>query len=369
MFDRTQLNALPERVREILCRAPSEGGQGGYYRAPSVWKNPFVVGAVAIFVMLAVAASPFLWYTQHEVAFPGGKDTVQITVPAGSSGRTVAKSLVATGIGVSEDTLVAAMRFEGSPVIHAGSYEFERGMTLSDIVFRLTSGAVVTGSVRIADGSTFRQVLAALRGNGHLKVVTESMSEEQILAAIGASEKSAEGLFAPDTYKFNSGSTDLSLLKHAYVRQKAILSRAWESRPPKLKLKNPYEALILASLIEKESGSSADRALVSSVFHNRLRIWMPLQTDPTLIYGLGEQFSGRLHKRDLQRPGPYNTYLNYGLPPTPIAMPSAEAIRAALNPPDTKYLYFVARGDGTTHFSRGLVEHNRAVDKYQKGKK
>ncbi len=186
---------------------------------------------------------------------------------------------------------------------------------------------------------------------------------------LGAKEKKAEGLFSPDTYHFKTGVTDFSFYTQAYEKQKEILEREWNSRAPKLKLKTPYEALILASIIEKETGIRTDRHLVSSVFHNRLRIWMPLQTDPTVIYGLGDDFKGRLRKKDLTKPTPYNSYLNYGLPPTPIAMPSAESIQAALHPAATKYLYFVAKGDGTTEFSVTLEAHNRAVAKYQKKRK
>ncbi len=193
------------------------------------------------------------------------------------------------------------------------------------------------------------------------------MSEAELLAAIGAEEKSLEGLFAPETYKFNGDTTDLAILKMAYQHQKTVLQKAWNERAPDLQVKTPYEALILASLIEKETAHPEDRRLVSSVFHNRLRIRMPLQTDPTIIYALGETFDGTIRRSDLNRPGPYNTYKNYGLPPTPIAMPGKASIEAALNPAKTKYLYFVARGDGTTQFSTRLEHHNRAVNQFQRG--
>ena len=192
------------------------------------------------------------------------------------------------------------------------------------------------------------------------------MTEDQLRAAVGIEEPHLEGVFAPETYSFRTGITDLDVYRAAYREQMRILAKEWENRSSDAMVKTKYEALILASIIEKETSMPDDRALISSVFNNRLRLRMPLQTDPTIIYGIGENFNGNLTRRDMQRPGPYNTYLNMGLPPTPISMPTAASIHAALNPQKTKYLYFVARGDGTTYFSKTLAEHNRAVEKYQK---
>jgi UPF0755 protein len=190
-----------------------------------------------------------------------------------------------------------------------------------------------------------------------------------LLKAVGASESHPEGIFAPETYLFDPGTSDLEILRQAYKAQAKTLQQAWAERAPDLPYKTPYEALIMASIVEKETGVAAERPLIAGVFVNRLRAGMLLQTDPTVIYGLGERFDGNLRKRDLLADGPYNSYTRAGLPPTPIALPGKASIQAALKPATTDALYFVARGDGTSHFSSNLAEHNRAVDKYQRGAK
>ena len=219
---------------------------------------------------------------------------------------------------------------------------------------------------RIADGMPLWELRKAVTALPDIEIKTAGMSDMQLRSVLGIQEPHLEGVFAPETYSFRTGLTDIDVYRAAYREQMRILNDEWEKKSPLAAVKTKYEALILASIIEKETSMRADRALVSSVFNNRLRLRMPLQTDPTIIYGIGESFDGNLKRRDLQQPGPYNTYLNAGLPPTPISMPSAASIHAALNPQDTKFLYFVARGDGTTHFSKTLTEHNRAVEKYQK---
>ena len=295
---------------------------------------------------------------------------VDVQVNRGDTMRSVARKVSQSGIEVNETYLSILLRLYGDPAkIHAGRYRFERGITLTEIVDQLTTGLVAQGRIRILEGTTFRELRNLVDNHVDLKHTTAALAEEEILKKLGANESKAEGLFSPDTYHFKTGVTDFSFYKQAYEKQKEVLEREWNSRAPGLKLKTPYEALILASIIEKETGIRTDRHLVSSVFHNRLRIWMPLQTDPTVIYGLGDDFKGRLRKKDLTKPTPYNSYLNYGLPPTPIAMPSADSIQAALHPAATKYLYFVAKGDGTTEFSVTLEAHNRAVAKYQKKRK
>ena len=220
---------------------------------------------------------------------------------------------------------------------------------------------------RQPDGITIWQLRKIVENAGpDLTVTTGELTDEELLRALGVPESHAEGLFAPETYRFRSGITDVDVYRAAYRAQQNILQKAWESRDPAVSLASPYEALVLASIIEKETSLAEDRAMVSSVFNNRLRIRMPLQTDPSVIYGIGRAFNGNLTRKDLRTPGPYNTYLNRGLPPSPIAMPTAASIEAALHPAKSAMLYFVARGDGTTHFSRHLAEHNRAVEKYQK---
>jgi UPF0755 protein len=187
------------------------------------------------------------------------------------------------------------------------------------------------------------------------------------MAALGADGVAGEGRFFPDTYVYSRGVSDLTVLRRAYETMQRHLAAAWDTRADALALKSADDALILASIVEKETGRASDRGQIAGVFNNRLRVGMPLQTDPTVIYGLGESFDGNLRKRDLLADGPFNTYTRAGLPPTPIAMPSLASIKAAVNPDRTKALYFVARGDGSSVFSESLVEHNRAVNLYQRG--
>lgn len=321
-----------------------------------------------IVVILALCCTlPSWWYFERDVAFPDNVETVDVTIPAGSSGREIARRVADSGIGVSADTFQGVLRVQGASLaIHAGRYRFERGMALADIVDKLHRGEVEKFTFRIADGQPIWVVREAVGKLPDITVKTTAMSEEELRAAVGVKEPSLEGVFAPETYSFRTGITDVDVLRAAYREQMRILDSVWEARSPEAVVKSKYEALILASIIEKETSLHTDRSLVSSVFNNRLRLRMPLQTDPTIIYGIGRDFDGNLTRRDMQRPGPYNTYLNSGLPPTPISMPTAASIHAALNPQKTKYLYFVARGDGTTYFSSTLAEHNRAVEKYQK---
>jgi UPF0755 protein len=226
---------------------------------------------------------------------------------------------------------------------------------------------VTEKAITIVEGTTFAQLRRALRDNQDVAHRVVDLPDAELLARIGATEPAPEGLFFPDTYYFAAGSSDAALLKRAYRALHQRLDAAWQHRAPNLPLASPYEALILASLVEKETGRAEDRPLVASVFVNRLARGMRLQTDPAVIYGMGEHFDGNLRKRDLEADSPYNTYVRTGLPPTPIALPSQASLDVVVNPPATPYLYFVSRGDGTSQFSATLIEHNRAVAKYQKG--
>jgi UPF0755 protein len=221
--------------------------------------------------------------------------------------------------------------------------------------------------VRLLEGWTLRQFRSELARAPYLKPASAGMSDAELMAALGSGAVPGEGRFFPDTYLYSRGVSDLTVLKRAHETMQRQLNAAWESRVEGLPLKSADEALILASIVEKETGKAGDRAQIAGVFSNRLRVGMPLQTDPTVIYGLGESFDGNLRKRDLLADGPFNTYTRAGLPPTPIAMPGLASIRAAVNPEPTKALYFVARGDGSSVFSESLVEHNRAVNLYQRG--
>jgi UPF0755 protein len=250
--------------------------------------------------------------------------------------------------------------------IRAGSYEIETGTTPRQLLDKMVRGDEVLEVVRLIEGWTFRQFRAELAKAPSLKPVSAAMSEAQIMQAIGAPGQPAEGRFFPDTYAYSRGVSDLTVLKRAYRQMQRRLVQAWAERASDTPLRSMDDALTLASIVEKETGVSGDRGLVAGVFVNRLRAGMPLQTDPTVIYGLGERFDGNLRKRDLLADGPYNTYLRAGLPPTPIAMPGLASLKATVRPAPTKALYFVARGDGSSVFSETLGDHNRAVDQYQR---
>jgi UPF0755 protein len=254
---------------------------------------------------------------------------------------------------------------DATSALRAGRYEFMRGMTLHQIIDRLRRGEVLRERLTIVEGWTVRDLRAAIAANPDLRHDTGKLSDAQLLRAVGAGETHPEGLFAPDTYVFDPGSSDLDVLRAAYRSQQARLATAWQQRAPDVPLKTPYELLILASIVEKETGQASERSMIAGVFANRLRKGMLLQTDPTVIYGLGEKFDGNLRKRDLLADTPYNSYTRAGLPPTPIALPGRAALQAAVQPADTRALFFVARGDGSSHFSETLGEHNSAVHRFQ----
>jgi UPF0755 protein len=244
-----------------------------------------------------------------------------------------------------------------------------RGLTPEQLLSKLARGDVTQGELTLVEGWTFRQWRARMDQHPDLQHHTSGLSEADLAARLGIEGERIEGWLFPDTYLFDKQSSDLELLTRAHRAMKNKLDAAWLERAADLPYKTPYDALIMASIVEKETGRHSDRPLVASVFVNRLRKDMLLQTDPTVIYGLGDAFDGNLRKRDLQGFTPYNTYLRRGLPPSPIAMPGQASLQAALHPATNEVLYFVARGDGSSEFSRTLEEHNKAVNKYQKGGK
>jgi UPF0755 protein len=271
-------------------------------------------------------------------------------------------------VDVNADLLYAWFRLSGQDrLIKAGSYELESGITPRALLRKLARGEEALRAVTLVEGWNIRQVRAALAKADMLKADTQGLSAEEFMTRLGRTGVHPEGRFFPDTYTYSKGSSDVKVLQRAMRAMDKRLAAAWSQRSPQVVVKTPEEALILASIVEKETGKAADRTLISSVFHNRLRVGMPLQTDPTVIYGLGESFNGNLRKADLQADTPWNTYVRAGLPPTPIAMPGKASLLAAVQPAPGKFLYFVAKGDGTSHFSESLDEHNRAVNKYQRG--
>ncbi|AKH19627.1 endolytic transglycosylase MltG [Sedimenticola thiotaurini] len=249
--------------------------------------------------------------------------------------------------------------------IKAGEYHLNAGLTPRSLLTLLVSGQVVNHTLTLVEGWNFRQVLAAVAGHKALKHTLEGLSDEAIMTRLGSPDMHPEGRFLPDTYHFPKGTTDLDFLKRAKVAMEQLLEREWAAREEGLPLKTPDEALILASIVEKETGHAAERPEIAGVFIRRLRKGMRLQTDPTVIYGMGDDFDGNIRRSDLRRDTPYNTYVHRGLPPTPISMPGADALHAVLHPAKGNSLYFVAKGNGQHHFSSTLSEHNRAVRKYQ----
>jgi UPF0755 protein len=324
---------------------------------------------IALLVLgLAVAAAlGARWYV-YQRPLPMTSDRVEFRVPSGAGVRAIAQIAQSAGVTVDPDVMAAAARVMGTAAtLRAGRYAVERGITLAGLLAKLKAGDVLREKLTVVEGITFRELRALLASSSELRPDGAALSNAALLKAVGAAESHPEGLFAPDTYVYDPGTSDLDVLRQAYRRQMKLLQDAWDARAPDLPYKTPYEALIMASIVEKETGQSSERERIAGVFVNRLRIGMLLQTDPTVIYGLGEKFDGNLRKRDLVTDTPYNSYTRAGLPPTPISLPGRAAIEAALKPAKTNALYFVAKGDGTSHFSSTLDEHNRAVDKYQRG--
>ncbi len=321
---------------------------------------------LAMAVPAAVAiAGWFAWFVSAPLML--ATTPLDVSIDPGSSLRGVSKQLADAGVRFKpwQFTLLARLRGQASD-IKAGSYEIEAGTTPLRLLLQLTRGDVSQAELALIEGWTFKQVRASLDQHPALRHDSHDLSEREILARIGASEPAAEGLFFPDTYLFSKNTSDLDLLRRSYRAMKSHMEREWDQREATVPYANSYEALIVASIIEKETGVAADRPMIAAVFANRLKSGMPLQTDPTVIYGLGAEFDGNLRKGDLTRDTAYNTYTRAGLPPTPIAMPGLASIQAALRPAGSEHLYFVARGDGSSEFSRTLDEHNRAVTRYQK---
>jgi UPF0755 protein len=291
-------------------------------------------------------------------------------IAPGSGLRAAAREIAASGVGVEPWVLVVLGRGLGvDTAIKAGSYEVSAGVTPLDLIRKLTQGDVTQTDVTFIEGMTFQQMRDRLDAHPDVRHDGKGVPEPELLRLIGASESKAEGLFFPDTYLFAKQSRDIDVLARAYRAMQKHLAREWDARAPGLPYASPYQALIMASIVEKETGRDQDRAMIAAVFVNRLRQGMLLQTDPSVIYGVGVKFDGNLRKRDLLADTPYNTYTRVGLPPTPIAMPGLASLQAALHPAQSEALYFVARGDGSSQFSRTLEEHNQAVNRYQKGGK
>lgn len=323
----------------------------------------------AVVLLVAVLGVAYATYAWLNTPLELSADSVDLAVEPGSSPRDVALQVQQVGVAVNPSLLYWWFRLSGQArQIKAGSYELERGVTPYHLLLKLVRGEEALRSITLVEGWNIHQVREALKKADQLKSVTDGLLPEQLMQQVGKPGVAPEGRFFPDTYTYAKGSTDLALLQRAARAMDKKLSAAWTQRAPQSQLKTPDEALILASIVEKETGRPSDRAMIAAVFANRLRIGMRLQTDPTVIYGLGPLFDGNLRKADLLADTPWNTYTRVGLPPTPIAMPGRGALLAAVQPAASNALYFVARGDGSSQFSATLDEHNRAVNKYQRGK-
>lgn len=293
-------------------------------------------------------------------------DSQEITIQPKSSLRSIANQLVAQGVLTEPWRFVLiAKLLHKEQYLQAGNYTLNKNVSPYQLLLSLNHGKATQGSVTFIEGRTFAQMREKLAKNDAVKQTITNLSDAEILQFMGSSRAIPEGLFFPDTFYFDRNTTDIALLKISYDAMQTKLDKAWQNREPNLPYKNSYQALVMASIIEKETGKASERPMIAGVFINRLRLGMRLQTDPTVIYGMGAQYNGNIRKKDLLADTPYNTYTRNGLPPTPIAMPGLAAIEAALHPAKTKALYFVGKGDGSHAFSDNLIEHNRAVVRYQ----
>ena len=319
-------------------------------------------------LIVAVLAGGFWWWANQPLSLRSSP--LDFRIVSGSSLRSAINQMQEAGVSVQPTLLELLAKINKAETgIKAGSYSINRGITPLGLIEKLLQGKVSLGQTTLIEGWTLRQWRAKLDANPELIHATRGLSEAEIAQRLGLTAPSLEGWLFPDTYLFDKQSNDLDVLARAVRAMQGKIEAEWLNRAADLPYKTPYEALIMASIIEKETGREADRTLVAAVFVNRLRRGMLLQTDPSVIYGLGESFDGNLRKRDLQTDTPYNTYTRPGLPPTPIAMPGLNSLRAALHPGNSDALYFVARGDGSSEFSHTLDEHNRAVNKYIRGRK
>lgn len=326
---------------------------------------------IGIFILTISFTVGWFWMAyENAVKAPlGNAETVSFEIRKGDSLKRVIDELTARGI--LQEPLwfkVLAYRRKVAAKLQAGEYEIPSGLDSRQLLDLMVSGRVRRYSLTILEGWSFNQMRAAIAGHPAIEQTLVGIQPKAILSKISSEYSHPEGLFFPDTYHFNKGFTDLDVLRRAFKKMQKIIESEWPRRAEGLPLDSPYDALILASIVEKETGKNGERDIIAGVFTRRLKKNMRLQTDPTVIYGMGDRYQGNIRLRDLRADTPYNTYMRAGLPPTPIAMPGLESIRAALHPDDGSSLYFVARGDGSHVFSSTLKEHNRAVDVFQKKK-
>ncbi|MFO0114413.1 MAG: endolytic transglycosylase MltG [Betaproteobacteria bacterium] len=330
-----------------------------------------VVGVLlfVLAVIMIALASAGVRYSKTPLDLPS--QPFEFTVERGTSLKALSRKLADAGLFSEPYSFWLLGKFSNDAnLIQAGRYRLTKPISPTELLQKLNDGDVVKVAITFIEGVTFKKMRESLEAHPDIKATLKGSLAKDVLKKLGASEAYPEGLFFPDTYQFSPGTTDLDILRASYQSMQRKLNDAWASRATGLPYKSAYEALIMASIIEKETGRADERPEIAAVFVNRLRLPMRLQTDPTVIYGLGEKFDGNIRKRDLTTDTPYNTYTRDGLPPTPIAMPGLASIQAALNPANSDKLYFVAtkNGDGSHAFSSNLADHNRAVSKYQLGR-
>ncbi len=329
-----------------------------------------ILRVLVVLLVLALAAGTYLFldyrkFTETPLAIARSDATIDIA--RGETYRTIVDHLRAAGITQASPyywrALGRELGIEGK--LHAGEYALAQGLTPRQLLQKMAAGEVMQHHFTIVDGWTFKQLRVALAGDAGLAQTVTAMSDADLAHKLGIEDGRPEGWFLPETYSWIKGDSDFDILKNAHAAMQKTLDRLWNARATDAALDSPYQALILASIVEKETGKPEERPLIAGVFMRRLRFHMRLQTDPTVIYGMGDNYDGNIRKIDLEADTPYNTYTRDGLPPTPIALPGLPALEAVLHPAPGDTLYFVARGDGSHAFSATLDEHNRAVQKYQ----
>jgi UPF0755 protein len=322
---------------------------------------------ILFLVSLVFALSFTAWLVKYaKTPLHLSPEAQEITIKPKSSVTSIGEQLVEQNvIKKAWPFILLARILRKEPNLQAGDYTLNKNVTPYQLLLSLNHGKTTQGSITFIEGKTFKQMREKLARNDAVKHVTQAMTDSEIMELVTGKNQHPEGLFFPDTFYFDRGTTDVVLLKRAYEIMQSKLEAAWNNRSNGLPYKNSYEALIMASIVEKETGKANERPMIAGVFINRMRIGMRLQTDPTVIYGMGDKYDGNIRKKDLETDTIYNTYTRGGLPPTPIAMPGAASIEAVLHPETTKALYFVGKGDGTHEFTNSLAEHNLAVAKYQ----
>jgi len=326
----------------------------------------FIKKTIALGVMAAAAAAGgFAWWAKQPITTE--EPAIAFTINKGSTAGAAGQQMAQAGVPIQPLMFNMLARVTGmGGKLKAGSYELKPNTTPLRLIDQLVRGEFAQESLTIIEGWTFRQMRAAIAAHKGLKHDTVEMSDKELMEKVNPDFKDPEGLFFPDTYLFAKGSSELQIFRQAHTMLMQHLAEAWEKRAPDLPYRNPYQALTMASIVEKETGQKSERSMIAAVFVNRLKLGMMLQTDPTVIYGMGARFDGNIRKKDLETDTPYNTYLRTGLPPTPISLPGVQSLAAAMAPAKSGALYFVARGNGTSQFSDNLTDHNRAVNQYQR---